>query len=184
MKTRSLLILVLGIWLGGSLIMGAVVSYNFAGFADLFERNPRLAERAGFNPADTEAKKTSLLWVHASELNRVFFHAWNRTQLVLGALALTLALAARARWLPVGLLVAALGLVAYIHFGIEPQVVELGRQLDFLPRTPPPPMVEPFQRLHGLYFSAELLRLTLVALAALLLILNLKGRPSSCEVSP
>jgi hypothetical protein len=62
--------------------------------------------------------------------------------------------------------------------------VELGRQLDFLPRTPPPPMVEPFQRLHGLYFSAELLRLTLVALAALLLILNLKGRTSLREVSP
>lgn len=172
MKTRSLLILVLGIWLGGSLIMGAVVSYNFAGFDDLFERNPRLAERAGFDPADTEAKKTSLLWVHASELNRVFFHAWNRTQLVLGVLALALALAARAPWLTAGALALALALVAYVHLGIEPQVVELGRQLDFLARTPPPPMVEPFQRLHGLYFSAELLRLALVALATIALILR------------
>ncbi len=172
MRTRSLLVLILGVWLGGSLIMGAVVSYNFAGFADLFERNPRLAEHAGFDPANSEDKKTSLLWVHASELNRVFFHAWNRTQIVLGGLALALALAARAGRLLVMVLALALALVAWIHFGIEPQVVDLGRQLDFLPRAPPPPMVEPFQRLHGLYFSAELLRLALVALAALLLILR------------
>jgi hypothetical protein len=178
MKTRALLILVLGIWLGGSLIMGGVVSYNFAGFEDLFTRNPALAERAGFDPADTEAKKTSLLWVHASELNRVFFHAWNLAQLVLGALAVVLALAARARWLPVTLLALAVCVVAYVHLGIEPQVVDLGRQLDFLPRTPPPPMVEPFQRLHGLYFSAELLRLALVALAAIHLIVR-PLRPTS-----
>lgn len=173
MRARALLILVLGLWLGGSLVVGAVTSYNFAGFADLFERNPALAAQAGFDPADTEAKKTSLLWVHASELNRVFFQAWNRTQLILGILALALSLLSRSGRLVPALLSLALLLVALVHFGIEPQVVELGRQLDFTPRTPPPPQVEPFQRLHGLYFSAELLRLAMIALAALWLALSL-----------
>jgi hypothetical protein len=176
MRTRALLILVLGLWLGGSLVMGAVVSYNFAGFPDLFERNPALAAHAAFDPADSAAKKTSLLWVHASELNRVFFAAWNRTQLVLGALALALALLSRAGRLTIALLALALVLVAWVHLGIEPQVVDLGRQLDFLPRDPPPPQVEPFQRLHGLYFTAELARLALVTLAAALLTLGTPDR--------
>jgi hypothetical protein len=176
MRARALLILVLGLWLGGSLVVGAVTFYNFAGFADLFERNPALAAQAGFDPADKEAKKTSLLWVHASELNRVFFESWNRAQLILGVLAVALGLLSRSGRLVVALLSLALLLVALVHFGIEPQVVELGRELDFAPRTPPPPQVEPFQRLHGLYFSAELLRLALVALAAALLVLS---RPKS-----
>lgn len=175
---RALLLLVLGLWLGGSLVTGAVVSYNFAGFADLFGRNPALADHAGFDPTDTESKKTSLLWVHASELNRVFFEAWNRAQLILGALAVILALLSRAGRLVVATLAFALALVAAVHFTIEPQVVELGRQLDFLPRTPPPPQVEPFQRLHGLYFTAELARLALVSLASALLVLRSRGRGS------
>lgn len=181
MRTRTLLILVLGLWLGGSVVIGAVVSYNFSGFTDLFERNPALAGRAGFDPADTEAKKTSLLWVYASELNRVFFHAWNRTQVALGMLALALALFSRAGRLTTALLTLALILVAWIHLGIEPQVVDLGRQLDFLPRTPAPPQVEPFQRLHGLYFGAELARFALTALAALLLVFRVAIQASAGE---
>ena len=72
-KALSVLYLVFGAWLGGSILVGLAAGYNFAGFEDLFERNPRLAERAGFEPDDPEAKKVSLLWVHSSELNRVLF---------------------------------------------------------------------------------------------------------------
>lgn len=173
MRLRALLILLLGLWLGGSLAVGAVASYNLAGLPQLFERNPRLGERAGFDPSDSAVKKQSLLWVHASELNRVFFETWNRCQLVLGVLALILTLGARATRVVLVLLALTLVLVAWTHLGVEPQVVELGRALDFVPRTPPPPQVEPFQRLHGLYFGAELIRLGLITLAAALLILKL-----------
>jgi len=170
MRFSPLLHFVLGIWLGGSVILGAVVSYNFGGIDDLFERNPRLAEHAGFAPEDADAKKSSLLWVHSSELNRVFFDAWNRTQLGVGGLAIVLAVWSRARPLPIVLLAAAVALVAFIHWGLEPQIVELGRQLDFLPRTPPPPMLAEFQRYHGLYFATETVRFGLVLLATLVLI--------------
>lgn len=170
MRANSLLFFILGAWLGGSVILGAVVSYNFAGVEDLFARNPRLAEHAGFERSDEQAKKTSLLWVHSSELNRVFFLAWNRTQLMLGGLAVVLALRARARLWPVLLLLAATAVVAYTHLIVEPQIVELGRQLDFLPRLPPPPALEPFQRSHGVYFTLEILRVLLVVAAVLLLL--------------
>lgn len=170
MKPAPLLHFVLGVWLGGSVILGSIVAYNFSGVEDLFARNPRLAEQAGFSPDDADAKKTSLIWVHSSELNRVFFEIWNRTQLVLGALAVGLALWGRSRRAPVLLLATGTLLVALTHWGIEPEIVALGRQLDFLPRTPPPAILETFQRYHGAYFLAESLRFGVVALAALLLI--------------
>ena len=169
MKNHPLLAFVLGCWLGGSVLMMAVVSYNFAGFEDLFARNPQLAQQAGFDPRDTDAKKASLLWVHSAELNRVFFQAWNRTQIVLGALALGLAIAWRARWLPIALLALGLGLVLVTHLGLEPRIVDLGRQLDFLPRTPPPPMLEAFQQAHRDYFIADTARFILVLVACGLL---------------
>ena len=175
MKTAPFLQLVLGIWLGGSVVLGAVVAYNFSGFDDLFARNPRLQEHAGFAPEDTDAKKSSLLWVHSSELNRVFFEFWNRTQIGLGALALVLAALGRAGRLALALLAVATVLVAFIHWVFEPQIVELGRQLDFMPRNPRPPMLDEFQRIHGLYFATESLRFGLVLSSAMLLIF--KGNP-------
>jgi hypothetical protein len=168
MKTTRLLCLVLGMWLGGSLILGSVVAYNFAGVEDLFARNPRLADRAGFGVQDESAKKTSLLWVHASELNRVFFENWNRTQLVLGVLSIGLAIFASASRALLLLLTAAVALVAYTHFGVEPEILDLGRRLDFTPRLPPPPELTAFQRYHGLYFGLETLRLLLLAIATLM----------------
>jgi hypothetical protein len=177
MKNHPLLAFVLGCWLGGSILMMAVVSYNFAGFEDLFARNPQLAEHAGFDPRDTDAKKASLLWVHAAELNRVFFQGWNRAQFVLGGLALVLAVAARAPRLPLILLALGLALVLLTHLALEPRIVELGRQLDFRPRTPPPPMLAAFQAAHRDYFIADTARFVLVLAAGGLLLLR-GSRPS------
>jgi len=170
MKSAPLLHFVLGIWLGGSVILGTIVAYNFSGIGDLFERNPKLQQHAGFILDDVAAKKTSLLWVHSSELNRVYFEVWNRVQLVLGALAVILALWDRARRLPIVLLVLATALVGITQWAFQPGIVELGRQLDFLPRDPAPPMLETFQYYHRAYFLAESARFGLVCVAALLLI--------------
>ena len=170
MKTTPVLHFVLGIWLGGSVILGTMVGYNFSGISDLFERNPKLQQHAGFTVDDIAAKKTSLLWAHSSELNRVYFEAWNRVQLVLGALSVVLALLGSARRLPIVLLVLATTLVAVTQWTVQPMIVELGRQLDFLPRDPAPPVLEAFQHYHGAYFLAESVRFGLVCIAALLLI--------------
>jgi hypothetical protein len=172
MKAAPLLHLLLGIWIGGSVMMGAVATYNFAGFSDLFARNARLQERAGFAADDAGAKKRSLLWVHSSELNRVFFETWNRSQLVLGGLAVLLAVLARSPGLAVVLLSGVTALVAVNHLIFEPVMVELGRQLDFVPREPPPPALAEFQRHHGMYFAADSLRFVLLCLAATLVLVR------------
>ena len=151
------------------MLVGAAVSYNFAGFEDLFARNPRLAQQAGFDPRDTAAKKASALWVHAAELNRVLFQAWNRAQIVLGTLILALAVVWRARRLPTALLALSLALVIFTHLSLEPRVLDLGRQLDFVPRDPPPPLLGPFQDAHRVYFLTDTLRFCLLLVAAGLL---------------
>ena len=171
MKSAPLLHFVLGIWLGGSVILGSIVAYNFSGIDDLFERNPKLEQHAGFALDDVAAKKASLLWVHSSELNRVYFEVWNRVQLVLGALAVVLALWGGARRLPIVLLILATALVAVTQWVFQPGIVELGRQLDFLSRVPPPPMLATFQHYHRAYFMAESVRFGLVCVAALFLII-------------
>lgn len=168
-KALSLLYLILGAWLGGSILVGTAAGYNFAGFDDLFERNPRLAERAGFRPEDPEAKKASLLWVHSSELNRVMFESWNLIQLVLGVLAIALALSTRAGWIITAALCLAVALISYAQLFLSPELVDLGRRLDFVPRNPPPAELAPFRQLHGRYFALEALRFLLVVLAAVLL---------------
>ena len=177
MRDHPLLAFILGVWLGGSVLVGAAVSYNFAGFGDLFARNPRLAQAAGFDPADTAAKKQSLLWVHSAELNRVWFGVWNRTQVLLGALTLALAVRARARPLPLALLGLTFALTLVIHLGLEPRVVDLGRTLDLVPREPPPPALAPFQDAHRTYFAADTLRFCLL-LTATGLLLYARPRPA------
>ena len=52
------------------------------------------------------------LWVHASELNRVYFGAWSWAQLGVGGLAVVLAWLGRAPRLPTVLLLLAVGLAA------------------------------------------------------------------------
>lgn len=170
MKPAPLLHFVLGIWLGGSVILGTIVGYNFSGIGDLFERNPKLEQHAGFAVDDVEAKKTSLLWVHSSELNRVYFEVWNRVQLLLGAFAVVLALWGKAARAPIILLVLATALVAFTLSVYEPKIVELGRQLDFLPRDPAPTILDDFQHVHRVYFLAESARFGAVCVATLLLI--------------
>jgi hypothetical protein len=183
-RIRAFLILTLGLWLGASIVVGGIAAYNLAGIPDLLERNPALAAHSGFDPNDADAKKQSLLWAHASELNRALFETWNRAQLLLGAAALLIALYLtrgeprtrnRGRWLPAGLIAAALALVLGLQWMVEPELVDLGRQLDFVPRSPAPPELAAFQRLHGWYNAAELLRLTLLALTTALVVAGTAG---------
>ena len=164
---------VLGAWIGGSACVWGFVTYNFLGYEDLFARNPKLAARAEFDPADSEAKKTSLLWVHSSELNRVVFEYWNLAQMGLAAVALIALLLARLGvtvWLCVLL---AGGLVIYGHFSLMPEIVALGRGLDFVPRSPPPEELGAFGAAHGKYLVVAGLTFALVLTAAAL---ALRGR--------
>ncbi len=162
---ERLLVLFLGAWLGGSIVVWGVVVYNFAGIDHMLSRNPALSERAGFDPADEEGRKTSVIWVHSSELNRVFFESWCTAQLVLGAASLLVAFAV-GRGAVIAPLAVAAALVVYQTWFLVPDIVELGRALDFAPRDPPPPELAEFGKRHGLYLGVDMTRVVAVAVAA------------------
>ncbi len=165
----------LGLWLGGSVFLVAVVTYNFVGITPSFEANTALAERAGFEPENENAKKTSVIWVYASELNRAQFTAWNRVQLALGIVTLGVVFARcrrRAAFLSVAL---ALGIVVSLSFVLAPEIISIGRDLDFASREPPPPELESFSTLHRLYTGLELAKMALLLIALLFVV---RGRVS------
>jgi hypothetical protein len=159
--------LLIGLWLGGSITLVAVVGYGFSGMIDrALAANPGLAARAGFDPKDEGAKKTSVLWVYTGEQNRAYFRGWNAVQIVLGTAATLAALVARSRKAAVVLLLAALGIACALAFYLAPEITARGRALDFVPRTPPPGSLAVFNVLHRLYTGLEAAKILLLAAAA------------------
>jgi hypothetical protein len=165
MKLRWALV-VMGAWIMGSICMSVVATENFYTIDRLLDTSPnvefhRAAQQLGHTPA------RDLLRYLSSELNRLYFQVWNVTQLVLGGLALWLlatspassamrdAQRRRALW---GV-AAMVGVVVLMLGYLTPQIVTLGRSLDFGPRDPAPPGMQKFWVLHAAYTSLEMLKL-------------------------
>lgn len=163
MKARWVLA-VLGAWLLGSLMMFVVAPTNFRLIDELLMGSNNaafhaLVERLG--PGEVR----ELLRYLASELNRTFFLRWNIAQLLLGALALGLLPRRSAEPWPWRLALAATLLALGLLAVLTPLITSLGRSLDFVPRTPPPPELARFQALHVAYTALELIKVACVGAA-------------------
>jgi hypothetical protein len=121
-----------------------------------------------------------LLRYLSSELNRLFFQLWNVTQFVIGALVVWLLAAnrsvAKARW---GAL-AMFGIVVFEIVWLTPQIISLGRGLDFVPRDPAPPSLARFGIFHGLYLILEVLKL---AIGVVVVYWIMRSRPERRSIS-
>jgi hypothetical protein len=154
MKTRWALV-VMGAWTMGSICMSIVATENFYTIDRLLETTTKpefyvAVQKLGHGPA------RDLLRYLSSELNRLYFQMWNIAQLALGVLALWLAgRVPRIRW---GILTM-LGIVVLMLAYLTPQIVALGRSLDFVPRDPAPAGMQRFWILHAAYTSLEMLKL-------------------------
>jgi hypothetical protein len=156
----SLLLFLLGGWLTGSVLMWAVATQNFRTVDRvLAESRPELSERiAGIGRQNARL----VLRLLASELNRFYFRAWGIAQLVLGGACLVLILSSP-RLAPKAGTFAGLmwGLTAALFFFITPRLINVGRQIDFVARTQPPPQVTTFWRLHLAYTVADGIKVAL-----------------------
>ena len=153
----------MGAWLAGSLVMWFVATQNFRTVDRVLARpTPGAAPVLRSLPAETPRP---LLRHLASELNRVYFVAWGLFQIPLGVAVLGLMAWSRRR--AEALLAAAmLALVVLLLFGVTPQIVSLGRSLDFVPRNPPPPQMSTFWRLHAAYTGLDLVKVLLGSILA------------------
>jgi hypothetical protein len=148
----------MGAWLAGNVMVAVVAAENFytvdrllaASSSRIFTSE---VERVG------RAETRDLLRYLSSELNRLYFRVWNYAQLALGLLILWLiahgASTARMWW---GVFVM-VGLVAVATVWLTPQIVSVGRSLDFVPRDPVPSSMQQFWMLHGAYTVLEACKL-------------------------
>jgi hypothetical protein len=130
--------------------MAVVATQNFYTIDRLLTAQPSLAFTAVVNKLG-HSETRELLRYLSSELNRLYFQYWNIAQLAIGILALWLAGklpgAHKAKW---GI-VAMLAIVLFLTALITPQILSVGRALDFVPRDPPPSRLRTFGLLHATY---------------------------------
>lgn len=101
----------------------------------------------------------TFLRYQVSEQNRWYFETWERIQLALG-LALLAALWRQGRSaLTLGVIMCALLLVERLY--LTPEIVRLGRMIDFVPQAASSAERDVFWRFHGAYSGVELVKLAL-----------------------
>src|SRR5689334_9096845 len=130
MTTRYLASWLLGAWMAGSLFMIMVATQNFRSV-------DRLLAAPGSASAQVEkmgrADARTFLRYQVSEQNRWYFETWELIQLGL-ALATLAAVARGTRLAPV-LAGAMLALLLVERFYLTPEIVRLGRLIDFVPQA-------------------------------------------------
>ena len=157
MPIRRLLCFLLGMWLAGGFFMAYVATQNFRG-VDRLLAQPNPAAAVEIKTLGAVAAR-GLLRYQVSEQNRSYFQTWETAQLAGGLLFLFLILfAANEGKLSLALAVAMVAIVALQHFLLTPQIVSLGREIDFLPANVASPARNRFWVLHGAYTGMELLK--------------------------
>ena len=168
-RARSWAIFCMAVWLAGVVAMAIVATENFFRIDPLIDAqaNPKFAvdiEKLGRDGVH------DIMYYYSSELNRLYFQAWNLVQLPLGILALWLIVKIpglqRAKWEVVGML----GIVLFLTALITPFIVSVGRSLDFVPRVPPPDGLRTFGLLHATYTVLDGILLILGVLVTLKLV--------------
>jgi hypothetical protein len=155
----------LGAWLMGSAIMIMVATRNFRLIDELLQGSPNASFRALVESWGAAPSRDMLRYL-SSELNREYFQSWSITQVVLGGASLLLIPRASEHARAWTLLSVSLLLVLGMLLFLNPQIVQIGRSLDFVPRDPPPPQLATFWKLHVAYTVLELVKLVLVGLSA------------------
>ena len=149
----------MGVWLMGTICVSIVATQNFYTIDRLLADSPSSAFSAAVQQLG-QPQARDLLRYLSSELNRLYFQMWNVAQLVLGLLVLWL-IKRRGKpfgWIGDGVLLM-LAIVVLMLVWLTPEIVSLGRSLDFVPRDPAPPGMQRFWILHAAYTSLEMIKI-------------------------
>jgi hypothetical protein len=165
----------MALWLMGTVSVAIVATQNFYTIDRLLDAQPNPAFSAAVNKLGAPEARELLRYL-SSELNRLYFQYWNLAQLAIGIFVLWMIVrlpdSRRAKWE----VVAMLGIVLFLTIVITPQMLYLGRELDFIPRDPPPPRLRTFGLLHAAYTLLDGIELILGILVTVWL---MKGRENN-----
>jgi len=155
MTLRTLALVLVTVWLTGTVIMTFVATQNFRTVDRVLDRpTPEAAPK--LTALDHDSMRMLLRHL-SSELNRLYFMTWNAVQLLLAVVVLALMVRAGSRLETVLALVMLAIVVALL--GGTFRIIELGRTIDFVPRDPVPPEVVKFGKMHAAYGAMEVLKL-------------------------
>ncbi|MHB8652791.1 MAG: hypothetical protein ACYDA9_02825 [Terriglobia bacterium] len=149
---------VLGIWIGITLFMWFAAGKSFSTVDRVLQsQNPQyLKITKPLSPADAR----ELLRNVAAEINRTLFGVYGWAQVVLGAVLLALLLRQTPRdSFAIAITCTMLVFVLILTLVITPQILIVGRSLDFVPRQPAPPELARFGMLHGAYTALDGIKL-------------------------
>ena len=150
--------IILSAWLAMTVCMWFAATGSFGAVRRVLEGSgPQLAETTKTLTPD----QTRLVMRHAaSEINRTYFRAYGWAQLALG-LGLLVVLLRQTPRDSAALIVAGvmLAVVAALTLYVTPEIIALGRRIDFVPRDPAPPEMPRFRMLHGAFTVLDGLKL-------------------------
>jgi hypothetical protein len=161
---RSAALILVGIWLGALVSSWVAASVNFRTVDRVLgsDRRPELDSRlAGVAASDRRIVLRHL----ASEINRWSFRGFSLAQLAAGAALLAATWSAGRPRIAVAIAVASV----LAQAALTGPIVELGRQIDFVPRPLPPEVARRFGSLHAGYVGLDLAKAAALAAAAWLL---------------
>jgi hypothetical protein len=154
MHFRRFSTFLLGAWLAGSLFMAMVATQNFRA-VDRLLANPSPAAAQEIGRLGRESAR-ALLRYQVSEQNRWYFQTWELMELALGlTLLLVLVFGSLETLFSLMLALAMLLIVVAQHFFLTPEIVALGRLIDFRPASQ---HVGRFWVMHGAYSGLEVLK--------------------------
>jgi hypothetical protein len=148
------------IWMAGTILVAIVATQNFWTIDRLLQSSPNESFRHAVETVGHEQVREVLRYL-SSELNRLYFQYWNLVQIAIGILALWLNGKAPANSKVKWAIVSMLGVVLVMTAWITPQMVSVGRRLDFVPRDPVPPELRTFGLLHAAYTLMDVVVLIL-----------------------
>jgi hypothetical protein len=166
----------------GSLFMIFVATQNFGTVDRVLAAPPPQAAQM-FQTLGPENARLLLRYL-AGEENRLFFTSWELAQIVLGALLTAAVLLAMKSRMMAGLSGAALIIGLFQHFRVTPEMISLGRLIDFGAGAGSSAYNQ-FWRLHGLYGVLEVAKLVLWIVTAAILLFGRRAKTTRpVEVEP
>lgn len=122
-----------------------------------------------------------LLRYLAGEENRLFFVTWELVQIALGIALTAILLFAIRNGLLAGLAGGMVIIAGFQHFRVTPEMISLGRLIDFGAGSAAYPQ---FLRLHGLYGALEVVKLVLVIVVAAILLFVRRRKREPVRIAP
>jgi len=154
----------LGALLLGGLFLAFAATRNFRAVDAVLHSPPPEASKMVQTLGPQNARQ--LLRYLAGEENRSYFEIWEFAQLLLGALLTGFLLFGVENRLLASLAGAMFILTLFQHFKITPEILWMGRSIDFLPNSAESQVRDQFWKLHGIYSGIEVVKMLLAVLVA------------------